>query len=167
MPNWCSNNLKITCKDSAKIQTLVDAWTSGRFMQTLYPCPQDLRDTIAGSYSDDEKQKELEIKEKANIEKYGYANWYDWCVAKWGTKWDIDTDAGEAYVSGDTFHANFDTAWSPPIEFLMHLDGRNRDVEDQNDDYDIECEYEEEGMSFHGIYTTEYGEDTKTGAREE
>ena len=59
MPNWCSNNLKITCKDSAKIQTLVDAWTSGRFMQTLYPCPQDLRDTIAGSYSDDEKQKEF------------------------------------------------------------------------------------------------------------
>jgi hypothetical protein len=167
MPNWCSNNLRITSKDPAKIQKLVDAWDSGHFMQTLYPCPQELIDTTAGSYSDDEKQKELEAKEKANIEKYGYANWYDWCVANWGTKWDIDTSAGESYVTGDTFYANFPTAWSPPIEFFIHLDGRNRDVEDQNDDYDIECDYEEEGMQFYGMYSTELGENTTDGDREE
>jgi hypothetical protein len=161
MPNWCSNNLKITCKDPAKIQTLVDAWESGHFMQSLYPCPRELYDTIAGGYSDDEKQKELEMKEKANIEKYGYPNWYDWCVAKWGTKWDIDTSSGESYVSDNTFYANFLTAWSPPIEFFMYLDGN------QTDDYDIECEYEEEGIAYHGTYTTKHGEDTREGAREE
>jgi hypothetical protein len=163
MPNWCSNNLRITSKDPAKIQKLKDAWDSGRFMQTLYPCPEDLIDTIAGSYSDDEKQKELEAKEQANLEKYGYKNWYDWCVANWGTKWDINADSFDSYVKGDTFYAVFDTAWSPPIEFFMYLDGRNRAIEDEEideNDYDIVCDYEEEGMGFMGTYSTEYGEET-------
>jgi hypothetical protein len=159
MPNWCFNQLEITSKNPAEIQKLVDAWDSGRFMQSLYPCPQELYDTIAGSYGDEEKQKELEAKEKANLEKYGYENWYDWCVDNWGTKWDIDTEAGESYVSGDTFYANFDTAWSPPIEFLKHLDGRDLPMGEKVDnDYYILCRYEEEGMGFQGDYNTEEGE---------
>lgn len=165
MPNWCDNRLKISSSDPAKIQRLKDAWDSGHFMQSLHPCPQELYDTIAGGYSDDEKQKELEIKEKANVEKYGYKNWYDWCVANWGTKWDIDTDAGVASITGNEFHAEFMTAWSPPIEFFMYLDRRDRGISDEIDenDYDIQCDYEEEGMGFRGTYTTEYGEDTHSG----
>ena len=68
MPNWCDNRLKISSSDPAKIQRLKDAWDSGHFMQSLHPCPQELYDTIAGGYSDDEKQKELEIKEKLTEE---------------------------------------------------------------------------------------------------
>lgn len=162
MPNWCFNQLEITSKDPAEIQKLVDAWDSGHFMQSLYPCPRELYDTLSGSYGDEEKNRELRIQEESNIEKYGYKNWYDWCVANWGTKWDIDTKAGESYVSGDIFYANFDTAWSPPIEFLMHLDGRDLPMGEKIDnDYYIGIRYEEEGMGFQGDYNTHEGEWTR------
>ena len=50
-----------------------------------------------------------------NLRKHGYTNWYDWSIAKWGTKW----NANETYGSGSNF--TFDTAWSCPFEWLLKL----------------------------------------------
>lgn len=151
MPNWCDNILEVKHKDPVMLQKVIDAWNSESFMQTLYPCPQDLRDVIAGSYGNDEKQKELEIKEKANIAKYGYPNWYDWCVANWGTKWDIDTNSCNPLESVDHFEVGFSSAWSPPVEFYMYLTSQG---------YDVKAYYYESGVGFCGKYTSEHGEDT-------
>ena len=60
-----------------------------------------------------------EEKRQALIKEYGADNWYDWCHANWGTKWDcsseemgFDTD-NESYIT-----INFNSAWSPPINWL-------------------------------------------------
>lgn len=49
---------------------------------------------------------------------YGYGDWYDWAVAKWGTKWNSsDVDVEDSDIT-------FTTAWSPPrpvIEKLSEL----------------------------------------------
>ena len=46
----------------------------------------------SGFLGDGDAHKELERQTKANVEKYGYGNWYDYCVGEWGTKWDVGGD---------------------------------------------------------------------------
>ena len=48
---------------------------------------------------------------------HGHDNWYDWCVANWGTKWDASQVSINAYSNGITIC--YDTAWSPP-EGVIH-----------------------------------------------
>jgi len=43
---------------------------------------------------------------------------YEWCVANWGTKWDVGgDDACEPTISADGHGATFgfSSAWAPPI----------------------------------------------------
>lgn len=50
-----------------------------------------------------------------NYKDYQYMNWYDWCVDKWGTKWNsYNTKIGFNYLM-------FDTAWNPPIPLIIKL----------------------------------------------
>lgn len=53
-------------------------------------------------------------------EKYGYLDWYEWCIGNWGTKW----GAYHLYlVQDDPGHLEFkfDTAWSPPTPIFEKL----------------------------------------------
>jgi hypothetical protein len=73
---------------------------------------------VAGRVGEDTdpKQIDLEAQEKANLEKHGYANWYDFCVNTWGTKWDTDAyDTVTLPADSNNVTFGFDTAWSPPI----------------------------------------------------
>ena len=42
---------------------------------------------------------------------------YTWCVSHWGTKWDVE-EMHDATLEGGLAEYTFDTAWSPPIEWL-------------------------------------------------
>jgi hypothetical protein len=44
-------------------------------------------------------------------------DWFDWCVANWGTKWEPDTYS--VYREPNRLVYTFNTAWSPPLEWLM------------------------------------------------
>ena len=116
MPNWCSNHITVRGTNSAEIKRLADAFDNGEFCGTVVPMPEELNIT-SGSLGDPVAQAELEAKSQANIEKYGFANWYDFNVAKWGTKWEIGGNGTEAERDEDGlgFSAPFDSAWSPPI----------------------------------------------------
>lgn len=149
MPNWCDNTLHITHENPEMMKKVIDAWNSGSPLQTMRPCPQELYDTYAGSSADEEKQKENERKEKANIKKYGFENWYDWCLANWGTKWDIDTlRSNNDYNT--CFEECFMSAWSPPIAFYEYLSSLG---------YKVKASYFESGMGFCGNWSSEYGDD--------
>ena len=99
-------------------------------LNAMVPMPKELNDTTKGTNGDD-------------------FNWYDWRVANWGTKWDVD-DTGLEYVDNKdgTSHITgwFDSAWAPPIEAY------NTFLDDM-DNCSIEATYEEGGMDFAGIYT--------------
>jgi hypothetical protein len=78
----------------------------------------------------------------------GFTNWYDWSVANWGTKWDIEDEGLEFTDNGDgtsSISGHFESAWAPPIEaynkFLDDMDGCS-----------IEATYHEPGMDFLGEY---------------
>jgi hypothetical protein len=162
MPNWASNGVTITHTDTAKIDALSKAMSEGKFCDFVIPVPQELRDTMAGSYgSDDERQALLEAQTRTNMEKYGYGNWYDFCVGRWHTKWDVDCQGTiEIADDGHTIHASFDSAWAPPT-------GVYEELVEQG--YEVTAYYYEPGMGFVGKWDNgcddcyEYhGHDSKT-----
>ncbi len=89
MPNWCNNNLVLEHDDPAMIQRAKEALDRGEFLSEFVPVPKELTETMSGFHGDEAKQAALEAQTRANVEKYGYGNWYDYCVGEWGTKWDV------------------------------------------------------------------------------
>jgi hypothetical protein len=73
--------------------------------------------------------------------------WYDTNINYYGTKWDIDLEEWEWDFDEDSVHVNFESAWSPPCNFLRHL------VEKYEGITFGEIEYEEQGCDFYGRYT--------------
>jgi hypothetical protein len=86
------------------IERVRKAFNEGALLQEFIPVPQELKDAVAN----------FEVNE-AMVAKYGYSNWYDFCVANWGTKWDVGAD-GQPAIDNDTntLCLNFDSAWAPP-----------------------------------------------------
>jgi hypothetical protein len=87
-------------------------WVKQKNIQTV----EQLREY----FTNNPERKKLADLYKANIEKYGYPNWYDWCCANWGTKWSADTITIRCEEE-DSFVIIFDTAWSPPMPIFEKL----------------------------------------------
>jgi hypothetical protein len=132
---------------------LVGAINEGKFCDFAKPVPKELH-IVAGRVGADDNPEQiaLEAAEKANLEKYGYSTWYEFCVNEWGTKWDVDPYDKVEYddqhdKNGVTF--GFDSAWAPPC-------GVYEALIDQG--YTVRAYYYESGMGFCGIYD-ENGDD--------
>ena len=150
MPNYCNNVVEIRGPQKV-VKALVDHRLD---FQKIYPYPADL-DIVAGrSGADDSpEQKALVAAEESNLKKYGYKNWYDWCVSEWGTKWNAGgSDNADMQIDwdedGDDSIAlfQFDTAWAPALGVLQKL-------KDDHPELSIECRYNEPGVGFMGVWT--------------
>lgn len=162
MPNWCSNNLYVYGEEKDMMQFLsiisrkldqnnnvvettkvvLEEFQHGKInitlLENLYPTPTDLLIGDAPIVHNDTQ--------KVNIEKFGYPDWYQWRVEKWGTKWpESDLYFNTPILSRGRIEIDFDfsTAWSPPIEAFekIAIDYPNL----------LFClYYQEEGMGFCG-----------------
>ena len=79
----------------------------------------------------EEQDKGFSIEERAearkkavqyfiNYRRYGFPDWYGWCVANWGTKW----NAGDAIVVTDGNGQalfTFMTAWNAPLPIIQKI----------------------------------------------
>jgi hypothetical protein len=143
MPNWCNNNLTLTHEDPAMIQRAYDALERGEFLNEFIPVPADLQIT-SGYLGSGDEQKELERKTAENREKYGYGNWYDFCVGEWGTKWDVGGQGqSDIHPDGKMLHTSFDSAWSPPVNAYVKLEELG---------FGVNAMYYEGGMAYAGAY---------------
>lgn len=151
MPNWCSNSGYITGEASV-IKEIWDIIHQGSdevgghderpAITALRPCPAELTQTMAGFRSDDHPEyAEWKAKQEANIEKYGYENWYGWSIDNWGTKWTPDFEF-DLEKNGESIHFMGDSAWSPPDELMRYIT--------EIYPVKIEMSYIEEGMGFMG-----------------
>ena len=148
MPNWCSNNLTLTHEDPAMIQRAYDALERQEFLQEFIPVPQELKDTVSGFHGDAEEQAKLEAQTRANIDKFGYGNWYDFCVGEWGTKWDVgEQGASDIHPDGRMLHTSFDSAWSPPVNAYEKLEAMG---------FGVNAMFYEGGMGYAGTYSDGY-----------
>jgi hypothetical protein len=143
MPNWCNNTVEVYHPDPAKLKALVEAFNDGKMCNFIHPVPEDLH-IVAGRVGDDNdpKQIALEAAEKSNLEKHGYATWYDFCVSEWGTKWDVEAYDTVELTEGQTdVTLCFDSAWSPPTKVYEHM------VEQG---FSVTAYYYEPGMAYCG-----------------
>jgi hypothetical protein len=67
--------------------------------------------------------------EKANLERFGFGNWYDWRIANWGTKWNVGKDVDIDNLSECNITLSFATAWSPPIPVVEALSRKYPEIE--------------------------------------
>jgi hypothetical protein len=144
MPNWCNNNLTLEHDDPAMIQRAYDALERGEFLQEFIPVPEDLQ-IVAGRLGDGDEQRELERKTAENVAKYGYGNWYDYCIGEWGTKWDVGGQGqSDIHPDGRMLHTSFDSAWSPPVNAYAKLEAQG---------FRVSAMFYEGGMAFAGEYS--------------
>ena len=142
MPNWCNNSVEIYHEDPAMIERVRTAFNDGRLLDEFIPVPQALRDTVSGSMGED-KRAEHEAQQAANLEKYGYNDWYSFCVNEWGTKWDVGADGNPAQDFPGGLMLGFDSAWAPPITAYEKLTEQG---------FRIRAMYYEPGMGFAGVW---------------
>jgi hypothetical protein len=127
------------------IQRAFDALERGEFLSEFIPVPKELSETISGSYGDEAKQAELEAQTARNVEKFGYGNWYDFCIGEWGTKWDCgEQGASDIHPGGRMLHTFFDTAWAPPVAAYEKLEALG---------FGVDAMYYEGGMAYAGSYS--------------
>ena len=136
MPNWCGNTLTLRHEDPAMIVRAKEAFSRGEFLNEFIPVPAGLKDTTSPN-RDEASAKSLK-------EKYGYSDWYDYCVSEWGTKWDVGDDQGINEVKDHELTVYFDSAWSPPVAAYQKLEELG---------FEVDAMYYEPGMCFAGMYT--------------
>jgi hypothetical protein len=124
------------------IERVRTAFNGEGLLQEFIPVPQALRDTVSGSMGED-KRAEHEAQQADNVEKHGYANWYDFCVNEWGTKWDIGADGNPAQDIQGGLMLGFDSAWAPPVGAYEKLCAMG---------FRITAMYYESGMAFAGVW---------------
>ena len=147
MPNYCNNNIRITADKEtvAKIAQSLKSNSDDGFLNLIHPMPKELKDTVAGS---DNAKPEFQKKQSEQlIEKYGADNWYDWRIANWGTKWEVNECYGDPFISddGETIEFGFDTAWSPAI-------GAYQNFLSTHPEASLFATYYEPGCDFMGVW---------------
>lgn len=165
MPNWCNNTVELYHEDPEMIERARRAFNAGALLNEFIPIPNDLK-IVAGCVGpkDSPEQIALEESEQRNIKKYGYKTWYDFCVAEWGTKWDVGADGYNADDIPGGLMLTFDSAWSPPVNAYEKLVDMG---------FSIRAMYYEPGMAFAGIWNDgdddfyEYGGMTSEQIQEE
>lgn len=142
MPNHVVNIIRIDLPDAKMILDSVLSKTEKEKelyldFEKVIPMPEELRITSDGHvgvfenefslrrtrddifsplFEADDKTFENFIQGLRNKRKHGYATWYSWSVAKWGTKW----NSYEAVLQAEN-QLRFETAWTPPFPVLAKL----------------------------------------------
>jgi hypothetical protein len=160
MPNWCSNVVTVYADTQRDLEMLLSMANkpvasdkeddipdlSPFRMEAILTTPIELMDNGDIS-SGEQSQRAL-----SGDTSYEYDNWYDWRIAHWGTKWDMDnveldepTYFGEETGKKYSFDLRYQTAWSPNIEFWKYVCRMGPFI--------VEMRYIEEGMGYIGETT--------------
>jgi hypothetical protein len=174
MPNWATNDVEVYGDEKTLKKILADAkegtyknyfdWNREKAeyesftthknlfsFQSLVPMP----DLPSGkTIKAGEKDEGFAHAMRGDLD-YPYDNAYDWHLAHWGTKWDLDQESitiNEIEKSGEEFRftLGFSTAWSPACQFWATLSAK----------YGVRVvnHYYEEGMDFIGTFEVDNGE---------
>jgi len=122
MPNHCEQTTIITGPRDERDRFVDSAKDEdGRFsLSVFHPMPEGLKGSFSGFTSDPEKAKEYAEQHASNLAEYGYANWYDWANAEWGTKWG-DYDGEVTSNDEHSTTAIYLSAWGPASELLAKV----------------------------------------------
>jgi hypothetical protein len=169
MPNHITNRLTIigTEEQVAQVRAEIKGEREDQFIDfnTFIPIPKELEGTVSPMrIISQEEYDAQELKIITNdltenernwgisrgltkalsyeyIKKFGTDNWYDWQTRNWGTKWNAYEQ-----ISLDENTIEFDTAWSTPLQAMVHLSKKYPQVE-------FQVEYADEDFGYNvGTY---------------
>tara|TARA_B000000609_G_scaffold25571_1_gene16692 strand:+ start:13 stop:471 length:459 start_codon:yes stop_codon:yes gene_type:complete len=152
MPNWCYNRIRIDA-DAEQVNQLKEIYNifndhQDPFNQIL-PIP-DFKNIPNDKGELPILRRELNKDGSVFYETYDFPDgknddrWYHWCIANWGTKWDL-SELDIEYVDDEILELTFSTAWSPPEGIIAEL-------RDKYPDLSFTCFYDEPGMEAAGYY---------------
>lgn len=179
MPNWATNDVEVYGDEKTLKKILADAkkgtyknyfdWNSEKVeyesftthanlfsFQSLVPMPEGLASakTYKAGQDHSDSDKSFAHAMRGDLD-YPYDNAYDWHLAHWGTKWDLDQESitiNEIQKYGEEFRftLGFSTAWSPACQFWATLSKK----------YGVRVvnHYYEEGCDFIGTFEVDNGE---------
>lgn len=146
MPNWCENTVSIfgskevvesvmefVKPNSSDISVDNDEPTA-MSLQSIFPIDPELLNSDAFTAEGN--------------------GWYDWRIANWGTKWDIQANVSILSEYRDDVYLvdyTFDSAWAPPTEAMIVLSKTFPEIV-------IHLSYDEPGMGFSGYAVINKGE---------
>jgi hypothetical protein len=123
VPNWCHNTLAVSGPEKAL---------------------EAFRDKVEGEGRQQPLTFAAHVPEPGSHESY---DWYTWRCNEWGTKWDasfggafvaigaetMDLDKSAAWTGvrriGDELVYKFETAWSPPLPWLVKASEQEHELE--------------------------------------
>lgn len=143
MPNWCSNVLKLSHPDPTMIDRAIKSFEEGKLLQEFVPCPEELLNPETTTWSHGPEQAARDKLKEELAEEYGYSSWYDWCIAHWGTKWDVGSEYPPERHDATNATFTFESAWAPPVDAYTVMEELG---------FNVEAYYYEPGMCFCGIY---------------
>jgi len=105
-----------------------------------------------------QRQEDLALAYKNNVDRYGHTSWYGWSIANWGCKWDAIKGCvirNEVSPKGRTKTAtiSFSTPWGPPTQVIHEIIVRNPSLR-------FASRFWEGGMAFKGVIKGKGGEVT-------
>lgn len=127
MPNWCQNTIMFKGEPEyiSRLLETVKGDDTELSLAKIIAVPEELRNTRSPNGDDKERARMIEL--------YGAADWYDFQVKNWGTKWDIEARIiydNSANALGYQSHTvpemrvvkmEFDSAWAPPTDAIKML----------------------------------------------
>ena len=149
MPNWCRNRVTVsgTEEDISKLSEIFSD-TKSVFNHIIESPDWKRLPNEKGQFPQLERMKNP--KGEVMWETYNFPDgknddrWYHWCIANWGTKWDL-SDLSIDYDESEQLELEFSTAWSPP-------EGVMQELKDRYPDLGFTCFYDERGMECAGYY---------------
>lgn len=92
------------------------------------------------------------------IKKYGFANWYDWQVTNWGTKWNALDSQVKFSEESNTYEISFDTAYAVPRLIMAEY---AKLCKDDQFDWEVSDEFREHSESYKLLYGSIVSADLK------
>jgi hypothetical protein len=138
MPNWCENYMDVEGPAEKLALLYLDIRENvdeGRWLLgSLLPRPEST-------------EKQLEESDGCFLHEIGPPRkdeaWYYWNVHNWGTKWDVALQDVSGYPynkeQGNCWSLAFDTAWSPPIEWVARVARKYEDLKFSMRFYELGC----------------------------
>ena len=148
MSNWVMNELTCIFETSEEYQSFKNKVDEKNLYGSFIPMPEILVDTQSPSVNVDNLIldfnnegnnatslqdiidanhhwfsgiAEQALKNQEAFNSTGYSNWYDWCYANWGVKWDTDNLKIKELSDFNTIVFSFDSPWGTPTKFVKEL----------------------------------------------
>lgn len=158
MPNWCEQDLYVTCdeEDKEELKLFYERFKEKLETEEIIPYADKTALREKWNTLNEEEKKRWSMGENDEEEAFNQY-WFnsggiEWCRDNWGTKWGVCNWAlVEEHLKYNELQFGFNSAWSPALTVITALSRLYPKLE-------FRVNYFEQGCQFNGTMTAKNGE---------